>query len=472
MAENIEANSKIKKVAAGYQNAIQIQNYQQQMAQYYADVAQEQINREYKDQIAADQYKYQNEIIQMRNDAQLDAFEKSQQTYENNIKSIDFYAENQKDRIQLGLDEKIAEIGFAQSEVDLAFEKNVMESAYGTAEQNQLITTTEDIRLDETGKLQLEKQSIDNKSSAVDAEIDKIKSNQDIKDTELTIQKRETTDLQEQKKKAQNDKNYAFLQAEVERIQTTGAARARGQKGKSASKQVNALSAIVSVNMSKMVDDLYYSKAALERQRKTSIDRESVIGELKGQLGSDIKIQGYQKANLGIQKQQIDKDISIVNTKAGDTKASADRKKNQIAELLGIQQAEMELDQDKLAEQLLSESEASLIALQELETKTFEAKNKAYEAQMLAPKLEPLMPAPYPTPKTTFVEPQPPVKFPKEAAGMGVGSNAGAQPVSAVSSVLGIASTVAGIAAPFTGGASLAVGAASAGLGFLSSVFK
>ena len=41
-----EANSAIKKIVAGYQNAIQVQNYEQQMLQYEADKAQEQINRE------------------------------------------------------------------------------------------------------------------------------------------------------------------------------------------------------------------------------------------------------------------------------------------------------------------------------------------------------------------------------------------------------------------------------------------
>ena len=514
MAENIKAQSAIKKVAAGYQNAIQIQNYEQQMAQYYADVAQEQINREYKDQIAEDQYRYQNEIIQMRNDAQLDAFEKSQQTYENNIKSIDFYAENQKDRIQLGLDEKIAEIGFAQSDLDNQFERKVLEAAYGTAEYDQMYNTAEDTRVKEVGKvnnqqnilasqqLQIndrisikdkEDKQIQQQELSNSKEVDNLKTDQDTNKIEQTIQSRQTDQLAQDKQKAQNDKNYAFLQAEVEKIQSTGAARAKGQKGKSASKQVNALEAVVSLNMSKMVDDLFYSKAALERQRLSSADKAGIFDNLDTKLSRQIDIKGYERASLGfsrdikgleksslekdknqltIQSSNLNLDKDLINIKAGDTKATAERNKDKIAEILGIDQKEFDLDQEKLAEQLLSEAEASEISLQELATKTFDAKSQAYEQQMLAPTLEPLMPAPYPTPQTTFIEPQAPIKYPKEAAGMGVGGNAGAQPVSAVSSVLGIASTVAGIAAPFTGGASLAVGAAATGLGFLSSIFK
>lgn len=508
------ANSAIKKIAAGYQNAVNLANYEAQMEQYYADIAQYQINKDYKDAIAQQEYEYQNQQIELANQAQLDAYDKSVKIYENNLQSLQHYADTQADRIQLGLDEKIAEIGFQMDDLDLAFQKNVMEAAYGTAAQDQIIKTATDRQTFELNKIGTQSAQLDSQIQQVNLNkqisnqqdeqiannekinkenINQISIDKQNKDEELSIQKRATDQLIEDKEKADNDKNYAFLQAQVEEIQQTGAARARGVKGQSAQKQLNALQATVSFNMSKMVDDLYFSKSALERKRKDSMSQEDIIGNLKGRLDTDISIKNIENANLGkdiqineIKRKLLDQDKSqltiqqtglkddqgLVKLAASDTTQTAQRNIDKIAELLGLDQKELELDQDKLAEQLLSEAEASKIALQEVETKLFEAENKAYEQLMLAPKLQPLLPVPYETPDQIFVMPQEPIEFPKEAAGQGVGGNAGIKPPSTVSSVLGIASTIAGIAAPFTGGASLAVGAAAGGLGFLSSIFK
>lgn len=505
------SDKEIRQISAGFQNQINLQNYEAAMERYYADLQQDEINRKYKDDIAKQQYIYQNEQIQQANQAQLDAFEKSQKTYENNLKAIDFYAKNQEDRITLGLDEKIAEIGFASDQLNLAFEKQVIDAAFGSAEAQQQIDSARGLQTAEIGKIDSESSVMDQQKLqigdqlniknaedkkvqysqfSIDKQVENIKTDQSIKDKEKRNQQRTTQQFASDQAKAQNEKNYAYIQASIDQIKATGSARARGQKGASASKQIDALAATVSFNMSKLTDDLFFSKSALERQKQSSLETESIIDDAKTKLSRDIDVQGFQRSSLtedrnilgferdrlGRDRQQLtirqdalQLDKNIVNIRSDDTVNTAQRNKDKIADMLGVAQEELDLDQDKLAEQLLSEAEASKIALQEVETKELEAKNKAYEAQMLAPKLQPLLPEPYKTPETIYLEPQEPIKFPQQAAGQGVGNNIGQTPPSTVSSVLGIASGIAAVAAPFTGGLAAPI---SAGLGFLSNIFK
>jgi len=110
--------------------------------------------------------------------------------------------------------------------------------------------------------------------------------------------------------------------------------------------------------------------------------------------------------------------------------------------------------------------------LEEIENKSFEAKNQSFAQRMLKPRFGPALPEPFKTPKTEYIKPKPPIYHTKGSIKAGGGSSRIPQP-SGLSTALSIGSAALAIAAPFTGGATAGIlGGLSAGTGFLAGLFK
>ena len=150
------------------------------------------------------------------------------------------------------------------------------------------------------------------------------------------------------------------------------------------------------------------------------------------------------------------------------TITSAQTKQKEIAQALGVDQQELNLSKEKLAESIMSAGESAKIQLENIENKAYEAKTQSYAQRMLKPRFGPALPVPFKTPKTEYIQPKPPIYHTKGSIKAGGGSARVPQP-SGLSTVLSIGSAIAGIAAPFTGGAAAPI---SAGLGFLANLFK
>lgn len=444
MAEAVEA-------AVGRANAVIDQQYQLALEEYNNNVLQEETIRTLKDKQNLQQYKYQTGIKEAQEKAQLAAYERSNEIYQNNLKSIKFYADTSRSRVRLGLDEQIAQLSFQLEDLDRDFARKATAAAFGTSEQDQIIDNAQENAELANQELTIEKgrrtAEFDAKLGYINSEGNKIAGEFDI-----------------ESKKVQSENRYSQLNNQLEGIIKKGAAQARGIKGRSANKIVDSIAAMNGLNTQRFNDSLERAEQSIAIQKTlTKKQRLSIFGDKTAEEGSA----SYLGA-LGIEEQK---------NEAGkkQTKAAANLRKNQIAETLGIDTEEFELSKEKLAESIMSAGEAAKIQLEEIENKAFEAKNQSYAQRMLKPEFGPALPEPFKTPKTEYIKPLPPIYQTKGSikGGSGTGYVKPQQP-SGVSTALSIGSALLGIAAPFTGGATAAgiLGGLSAGTGFLAGLFK
>ena len=438
------------KTAVGRANAVIDQQYQLALEEYNNNVIQEERIRTLKDEQNLQQYEYQTGIKEAQEKAQLAAYERSNKVYQNNLKSIDFFADTARNRVQLGLDEQIAQLSFQLEDLDRDFARRATAAAFGTSEQDQIIGNAEENARLATQELTIEKgrrtAEFDAKLGYIDSEGNKIAGEFDI-----------------ESKKVQSENRYSQLNNQLEGIIKKGAAQARGIKGRSANKVVDSIAAMNGLNTQRFNDSLERAEQSIAIQKTlTKKQRLSIFGDKTAEKGSA----SYLGA-LGIEEQK---------NEAGkkQTKAAANLRKDQIAETLGIDTEEFELSKEKLAESIMSAGEAAKIQLEEIENKAFEAKNQSYAQRMLKPEFGPALPEPFKTPKTEYIKPLPPIYQTKGSlkGGAGAGYVKPQQP-SGLSTALGIGSAALAIAAPFTGGATAGIlGGLSTGTGFLSQLFK
>ena len=424
---------KLKK-AAGRANAILDQQYDLDLQTWENNVAQEEKLRTLRDEEALKDYKFKSGTKAAQEEAQTNAYIRSNEVYQDNLKSISFYADTARDRVQLGLDEEIAGLSFQLEDLDRDFSRKAVAAAFGDTEQQQIIdNATENADLSrkelkiQKGQRQAE---FDAKLGYINSEGQKIAGEFDI-----------------EAKKLQSENRYNQLNNQLESIVQKGAAQARGTKGRGANRVMNSIAAMSGLNTQKFNDSLYRAEQSLEIQKTlTKKEKLSILGDKTAREGSAAYLGalGVQEAKIGAGERQ--------------TKAAARLRKKNIAENLGIDAEEFELSKDKLAESLMSAGKSAQIKLEEIEAKKFEAESQAYAQRMLKPVFGPALPKPHATPKTEYVKPQPPIYQTKSSvkAGIGGGYNSPQQP-SGLSTALNIASSVAAVAAPFTGGATAPV---------------
>ena len=422
------------KKARGRANAILDQQYDLDLQNWENNVAQEEILRTLKDQVALDDYEFKSGTKAAQEEAQTNAYIRSNEVYQDNLKSIGFYADTARDRVQLGLDEEIASLSFQLEDLDRDFSRKAVAAAFGDTEQQQIIdNATENADLSRK-ELKIQKGQ---RQAEFDAKLGYINSEGQKIAGEFDIEAR----------KLQSENRYNQLNNQLESIVQKGAAQARGTKGRGANRVMNSIAAMSGLNTQKFNDSLYRAEQSLEIQKTlTKKEKLSILGDKTAKEGSA----SYLGA-LGTQETKI---------KAGErqTKTAARSRKKNIAENLGIDAEEFELSKDKLAESLMSAGKSAQIKLEEIEAKKFEAESQAYAQRMLKPVFGPALPKPHATPKTKYVKPKPPIYQTKSSikAGIGGGYNSPQQP-SGLSTALNIASGVAAIAAPFTGGATAPV---------------
>jgi rRNA-processing protein FCF1 len=125
--------------ARNFQNAVLDQQYQIDLENYNNQVVQEKTLRKLKDKQNLQQYEYQTAVKEAQEQAQEDAYVRSNEVYDNNLKSIDFYAGTARSRVQLGLDEQIAQLSFQMDDLDNDFARRAAAAAFADTGQQQII---------------------------------------------------------------------------------------------------------------------------------------------------------------------------------------------------------------------------------------------------------------------------------------------------------------------------------------------
>lgn len=434
------------KHAKGLQHAQLDQKFLVDSKQHANNVFQEEKVREFKDRAALDDYKFRTGTKAVTEKAQMQAYERSNEVADNNLKSLDFYAGTAKDRINLGLDEQIAELSFQFEDLERDFTRKAVSAAFGDAALEQTLDNARQDADLKKKELKIEKANataeFDAKLGYINEQGQKIAGQFDI-----------------ESKKVQSENRYNQLNNQLESIVQKGAAQARGLKGRSANKMTASIASLSGLNTQRLSDSLYLAEQSIEIQRElTKKQKLSVLGDKTAKKGSA----SYLGA-LGIQRKQI-------KTKLGQTKRSVKLQQKEIAETLGIDAEEFELSKEKLGESLMSAGESAKIKLEEIEAKVFEAKTKIYAQRMLKPVFGPDLPVPFATPKTEYIKPLRPIYPTEHTIKQGAGLT-GSNTPSTASTALGIGSTVASLASLIPGAAPIAAPIA-AGLGFLSDLFR
>ena len=173
------------KAARGRQNALLDQQYEIDLENYNNQVVQEKRLRKLKDQQALQQYEYQTAIKEAQEAAQEDAYKRSNEVYENNLKSIDFYAKTARGRVQLGLDEQIAQLSFQMQDLDKDFARRAAAAAFADTGQQQIIDNAR-----ENAKLAREELAVQRAEgkAQIDAKLANIKEQETKLSSDLTTE--------------------------------------------------------------------------------------------------------------------------------------------------------------------------------------------------------------------------------------------------------------------------------------------
>ena len=494
MAKPIEA-------AVGRQNAVLDQQYQLDLENYNNLVIQEDTLRKAENQRRTDEYEHNLKIQEAQEKAQIDAYERSDEVYQNNLKSIDFYADTARSRVQLGLDEQIANMSFQLEDLERDFSKRAAAAAFADTQQQEVINNAVENAGLQQKELAIQKAQ---QTAEFDAKLENIRQQEYQIGKEYDIEQRglERFNIRErglerfdiEKKKASTETRYQQLNNQLETIIKTGAAQARGVKGRGANKVINSIAAMSGVNTQRFNDSLYLAEQSITLEKdlaKQSIDLErdqaGRTSELKKFLGlkrtetertltkqQKLSILGDKTAekgsaaylgSLGIQEKQI-------TARKEQTKTAAETKQDEIAQMLGIDVEEIESSKEKLAESIMSAGAAAKNQLEDITNKAFEAKNQSYAQRMLKPRFGPKLPEPFKVPKTEYVKPLPPIPVNKGSIkGGAIGGSRPQQP-STLSTALSIGGAVASIAAPFTGVAAPFIGGIGQAANFFADLFK
>ena len=407
-----------KKKIAGYSNAVSAFEYQNSLEQYYTNKRNEETIAKFKDKNNKDQWLQNEKIRQLQIVQQVDQYDKSKKLYNTTIKAIDFAAEDAEERVKLGLDEQIAQFAFEYDDLERDMKSKAIEAGFEYDAQQQQVKNATDNAKTELMNLNLQKAMIEDK------------------------EKRDSADLR-------RDYNYEQFTKTQKLIQDQGQARARGQSGKSAARQLQAMEAMNGIDQQAIADNLYYSTERLKADKKFAVGDENATKKY------------LKKGKIGLEQR------AVKQSKRQQTKSAKLRQK-QITRALGITSQEFEASREKLAEQLMSSSKAAELKLKQIQTKKFEAQGQAFAQKMLPPRFADSNPRPFKTPTTQYVKPSAAPEMPKMPAG---GRGAQRSP-SGASTALGIGSAVLGVAAPLTGPAAPFLMAGSGVLGGLSKLFQ
>ena len=409
--------SESKKVH-NYNKKIAIRNYETSLNDYYSKKFENKVTSDLQKKQQKDQYVQSMRIRDMQNDAQLQAFEKSEESF------VDQLAYNeQAEQIALQgeenvFKERILQTAFQTDELSLAFENQILQSRFKTADADTSIANAvEDLGTEKAiAKLQLDQ------------------------DKQQLATRGKQIDLQEQSSRA--DFNTKRYEANIERLQREGSVRAQGRRGNTAARGLQSVTALAGVNAALIADQLTKSNAKIEVER-AALKAEGGFAERRSALAVD---------SAEIKKRR--------------TETQAKESKIRIAKVLGIEAEQFEMSQEQLGRSLLSAADSFEQRSKEILKDRFAADIRAYAARQLKPQLQPEIPVPFKTPLPVLTEPPAPIKPIKSKL---VGAQS--ERPSTVGSLMGIGGSMmtAGAAFAPTGvGLPLALaGAAISGIGSL-----
>ena len=428
-------------------NAQSYLNYTQTLGNFYLDRIESDIVRGIQtDQQRQEYVSYmQNRDLQMN--AQLRAFERSNEATAKQFEFNSLAAQRAKDDLDLQLNERLKGLDFEM--------------------ENSLINYSGDIL--QAGS-QLTQLSDDFDAAQVNADVDDLFTEFTRGTTQSAIAYQMLQDQQafdntvtelafraEEAERSFTDQlaqtNNQKLNAKLETIMQRGQAAARGQRGISAQRGLNTISALGGINQAALNDSILRAgvakDAAIARGEEL---RSEANTRLVAQTNRSIALNAEAEGQASLSKKRTAAQLN-------QTQAGIQNQSDAIAEALGISEARFEMTRRQVGESMLNALSSYEGGLDQIFLDKFEADVRTYANRMFEPQFADAPPAPFAIPKIHTIPPAQPITVPKA----GVASPQQQGP-SALSKILTIAGSVASVvAAPLTAGASLGIQAAAIG---------
>lgn len=398
-------------------------NYEISLNQFYSQQFQNKVNKDLKDAAAKDQYKLNMRIRDQREEAKLEAFEKSEKRF---VDQLIFNEEAERialageDRV---LQERILATAFQTDELNLQYQKQLIDSKFNYDEAERGITNA-------VADFDIEKEFIELEFDTQKQQVDS---------------SRKKLNLREQQNQA--DANTQQYENRLNRIRNEGQVRAAGRRGASAQRTLQSVKALSGVNSALIADRLTKSQQAVEIEREI-LDAQSAKDGVSGFIGRR-------------RTSQIDR----ATERKRQVTTSLRKRQDEVAKALGITEEQFSMNREQLGRSLLSAGESYEIRLSKIKRDRFAADLNAYASRQLVPKVQPEIPKPFKTPVPVNIKPPrpvKPVKTPTAAQLQGntnpvlQGISGAAGSVAAVASLFGPAGApVAGVAGAISFGASL-----------------
>ena len=254
--------SKAKKAQSNYTNANSLLGYNQQLNQYEANILNDANSAKLRDEQALQQYERNVDLQNLQFQNQLEAFDRSEQSFHQGKGLIKDATNLAYDQENLVLEQKLKELAFSKSDLDRGWLKTQLESQFAM-QQLEL----KDQTAAATFSSNMQSASNDQRQNSADAK-------------------------------------YEFLQASMKGDAAAGQANASGRRGTSARKANNSAVMQASMDKGKISADLYngslsYKNTAssLSSQRKLGMkgrkdeqkNIETMLGLSSEQFNSDTK---------------------------------------------------------------------------------------------------------------------------------------------------------------------------------------
>ena len=417
-------------------NAQNYLNYTQGLGNFYLDKMESDIVRTIK----ADQEK-QKFIDYMKNrdlqmNAQLKAFERSNEATASQFEFNTLGAERAKDNLDLQLNERLKGLDFEMENATLNYSGDILQSgsqltqlsddfdsAQVNADVDDLFTEFTRGTTDSAIAYQMlqDQQAYDNTASEIAYRAEEAE--------------RSFTD---QLAQTRNQK----LNAKLETIVQRGQAAARGQVGISAQRGLNTITALGGINQAALNDSILRAGVA----KDAAIARgEELDDEAYTRLSTQTNRAIIQK-NEAARQETINKKRTAAQL--NQRQVGIQNQADSIAEALGISGERFEMTRRQVGESMLNALSSYEDGLNQIFLDKFEADVRTYAKRMFEPKFADAPDAPFVIPKIHTIPPAQPITVPK--AGVPQQEQKGPSALSKILTIAGVAATAAA-----TGGLSL-----------------
>ena len=417
------ATGDLKKVRQ-FNRAVAQKQYETNLNNFYSQEFQNKVKKDLTDSQAKDTWKRNMQIRDIQENAKLEAYEKSEKTFVDQLVFNEEAAKVAREGEQRVFQERILETAFQTDELNLQFEQQVTKSKFDYNQQDQNIKNA--ITDFETNQ------------ALIDLQTDKSKS--DVKFGLKQADQKEAS--------ARADSNIKQNQTRIKSLQETGQVRAQGRRGNSAAKALQSITALSGVNTALIADQLTRSELSINTDREI----------LKATYNKDDE-SGFASRERQVSTRQAS------NRKA-QTVESAERSKSFVAETLGMSEEQFNMSREQLGNSLLSAADTFEANLKKVNRQKYAADLQTYANRQLKPRVALPYPKPFESEMPINIMPPRPIEPVR-----GAGASGQATGSSTAGIITGVAGTVASVAAAFgPAGAPIAAGAAI--FGGIASIFS